>query len=598
MRRPVVPLNAWSRKKIPDPVISVHAVEVDGQRVFTRVYRVTRDRGPRPLGGDGVPVVVLVHGIGVSARYFIPLANSIAEFADVVMIDLPGFSTLPDPQRGLGIEGFARVVLDVIDIAGITDPIILGHSMGAQVVVEAVAQRPDVAGRILLLGPPVNAAERSLVKVGFRFLQSCVLEPIRVGMVAIPAYFMCGMHWFVEVLPAMLKYPIENRIPQISPLTIPMHGEHDFVAPEEWLEELAERVDGPAEIYTVSHAAHSVMYRHHEAVAHRLIRLAATPSPLGGPRVREDDIWACAKRMGADTEGAEDAYQLLEKLLPSPEVVEGESLLYRGHRRIRPRVKGLVEAWHVISGQAMKGVGASFGSGQWRHVSRADYLHYAGQELANIRDTLAEALGIVRSARLEDGDDQPLTPFPLYLIPGMAETWRIWNPLAARLRERGCDVRPIRTLGRSFASIDELARRVEDQLVADDAHDAVLVAHSKGGLVAKKVLLGNQGWRARRIIAAGTPWLGSDLAGLAPVWAAARMLSTSNATLRELAEHEEVNGRIWTVSASFDEQVPNGTKLTGARDIQLHAAGHNQLTDGTEAMAAIIGLVAEDAEDW
>ncbi|MBD3689307.1 alpha/beta fold hydrolase [Nanchangia anserum] len=599
MSRPVVPLNAWSRTKIPDPTISIRSLRIDGQRVFVRTYRVTRDSSGRALGEGGVPVIVLVHGIGVSARYFIPLANALADFADVLMLDLPGFSTLPVPKKALGIDGFADVLAAVIEAEGVRDPVILGHSMGAQVVIAALARHHDLAGRILLLGPPVNSAERSLVRVGARFIQSSLLEPLRVGLVAIPAYLMCGPHWFAEVLPAMLGFPVEDVIARTSCLVVLVRGEHDYVAPRDWLASLAEAAGGAAEIHTVDHAAHSVMYRHHDIIAHRLIQLAATASPLGGDRVREADVWAAAERLDVDTSGIETAYDLLEHVLPTSEHQRDESVIAIGSRRMRERRRGsLVEAWHVVAAQAMDAARASIGSGQWRSVTPGDYAHSVRQEGRNMAEAAREAWTLLRHGSTDApgaGEGEPLTPYPVYLLSGMTQTWRIWSRLAERLRASGCDVRPIKGLGRSLATIDELARRVGDQLAHDDATDAVLVAHSKGGLVAKAVLLGDQGARVRRVIAAGTPWSGSALAGLAPWWAPARMLSPDARELRELAEHREVNGRIWTVSASFDQQVPNGTTLDGSRDWRLATPGHNHLTDSPEALAAIEALLAEDA---
>lgn len=590
MRRPVVPLNAWSRTRIPDPVIAVRAVDVAGQRVFVRTYTLTRDTSGRPLGAGGVPVIVLVHGIGVSARYFIPLANALADFADILMLDLPGFSTLPAPKKALGIEGFAEVLRVVLDEEKIHDPVLLGHSMGAQVVVQALAADPHLAGRVLLLGPPVNAAERSLWRVGTRFIQSSLLEPFRVGMVAIPAYITCGTHWFFEVLPALLRFPVEERISGSAPVTVLVRGEHDYVAPAAWLHELAEASGGVSEIHTVTHAAHSVMFRHHDAIAHRLVQLAATPSPLGGNQIRESDVRAVAAARGYEAADRQATADLLEELLPTTDGVpkrRGQPALWL---RAWKRAAGW---WHTTAGQALEGVAASIGSGQWRHVAPGDYAHSLRREAR----LLASQVRGTRAPSREQGSREgtPLTPYPVYVLAGMTQTWRVWEPLIVRLREAGCDVRPLTTLGRSLGSVADLARHVEDALVADDATNAVLVAHSKGGLVAKRVLTGPHGARVRRVIAVGTPWSGSTLAGLAPWWGPARMMNPRDAELADLAAHPEVNGRIWTVSASFDEQVPDGTSLDGARDWRLQTAGHNRLTDSDEALAAIMTLIRDDA---
>lgn len=603
MRRAVtVALNAWSRKKIPDPVITMRALSIDGQRVFVRTYRVTRDGSGRSLGEGGVPVIVLVHGIGVSARYFIPLANALADVADVLMMDLPGFSTLPVPDKALGIEGFGRTLVETIRAEGIKDPVILGHSMGAQVVVEALNEAPDLAGRILLLGPPVNAAERSLVRVGVRFLQSSALEPFRVGLVAIPAYLQCGMHWFVEVLPAMLGYPVESKIANVSAALVLVRGEHDYVAPPNWIEDLATASGGAAEIYTVAHAAHSVMYEHHDLIAHRLIELAMTASPLGGDVVREEDLRQLARRRHLPEADAHNPHDIVTALLPNDDEIAGRET---SSAKVRRRIMGsplaaLAHAGHVLVTDVRDGTRETFRSSQWRETMPGDYWHSLKQEKANLVAAARDALTIMRRGWADEAEieefEERLTPYPVYTVSGMAQTWRIFGPLGDKLRAQGVDVRPIETLGRSLAPIDELAARVEARLRHDDVRNAVLVAHSKGGLVAKCVLLGPEGWRVRRVIALGTPWQGSALAGLAPLWGPARQLNPANGEIAKLARHPEVNGRIWTVSASFDEQVPQGTTLEGARDVALEQAGHNHLTDGAEAMAVVSRLLAEDAE--
>jgi pimeloyl-ACP methyl ester carboxylesterase len=42
--------------------------------------------------------VVLVHGIGVSSRYFHPVAARLARFDPVYLVDLPGYGSAPNPR--------------------------------------------------------------------------------------------------------------------------------------------------------------------------------------------------------------------------------------------------------------------------------------------------------------------------------------------------------------------------------------------------------------------------------------------------------------------------------------------------------------------
>jgi pimeloyl-ACP methyl ester carboxylesterase len=54
--------------------------QVNGRRMHARVG-----------GRVGAPAVVLLHGLGVSSRYMLPLARELAPHFRVYAVDLPGF---------------------------------------------------------------------------------------------------------------------------------------------------------------------------------------------------------------------------------------------------------------------------------------------------------------------------------------------------------------------------------------------------------------------------------------------------------------------------------------------------------------------------
>ncbi|MBN8882934.1 MAG: alpha/beta fold hydrolase, partial [Salana multivorans] len=122
---------------------------------YLRVWRLTTDDAPADRH------YVLVHGLGVSSEYFEPIAARLARTGTVHLLDLPGFDGVPHHGRRLGIGGYADVVAAWVRREGLADPVLVGHSMGAQVVVEVLARYPDLATRAVLVGPPVNASERS-----------------------------------------------------------------------------------------------------------------------------------------------------------------------------------------------------------------------------------------------------------------------------------------------------------------------------------------------------------------------------------------------------------------------------------------------------
>ncbi|GGL95143.1 alpha/beta fold hydrolase [Nakamurella endophytica] len=61
----------------------------------------------------GAPFV-LVHGIGVSSRYFRRLAAVLARTDPVVTVDLPGFGSTPKPPRVLSVPELAEVLAECL----------------------------------------------------------------------------------------------------------------------------------------------------------------------------------------------------------------------------------------------------------------------------------------------------------------------------------------------------------------------------------------------------------------------------------------------------------------------------------------------------
>lgn len=219
----------------------------------------------RELRGTSERTFVMVHGIGVSSDYFEPLAHALHEHGNVLLLDLPGFGGLPRPDRPLTIAGFADIVHAGIEAEGVQDPVLIGHSMGAQVVVDLLA-RHHLASRAVLIGPVVNPAEPSLRQQAWRFFQSATHETGRVRLLASRAYVRCGPAWFVEVLPAMMRYPMREKLPQVQADTLLITGEHDTVVPAPWVEEMLTLLPR-ARHELIPGAAHNVVYEHWQPVA-------------------------------------------------------------------------------------------------------------------------------------------------------------------------------------------------------------------------------------------------------------------------------------------------------------------------------------------
>lgn len=252
-------------------------------RVVKGIYsaRGIRVRTVRLQAADcrpGAPAFVLVHGIGVDSRYFYEVAEKLLPFGEVLLVDLPGFGASDRPAGPLSIAGFAGVLHAVIRAAELHDPVILGHSMGAQVVAELAVRAPDVARRLLLVGPPVDLRRRSFPLLLGRFLRSSVHEAPRVAAFALSAYARSGIYWFSVTLPAVIGFSLAERLQLTEAKVALIRGQYDYVAARRWVQKiqagLEARGQAAAPLVEIPGGAHSIVLRFEEQVTQSLVELS------------------------------------------------------------------------------------------------------------------------------------------------------------------------------------------------------------------------------------------------------------------------------------------------------------------------------------
>ena len=125
------------------------------------------ERGPRR--GAERPLV-LIHGLLLPRRHHYPLADTLSQCGNrVILIDLLGHgeSDKPDHSRFYSMEIFARQVLGLLDHLDISEAVIGGTSLGANVSIETAALAPDRT-RAMVIEMPV--LERAAPAAGVIFL--------------------------------------------------------------------------------------------------------------------------------------------------------------------------------------------------------------------------------------------------------------------------------------------------------------------------------------------------------------------------------------------------------------------------------------------
>jgi len=199
----------------------------------------------------------------------------------------------------------------------------------------------------------------------------------------------------------------------------------------------------------------------------------------------------------------------------------------------------------------------------------ADYL-YCGTQLAGgvvsfvSREDPAHWRGV-------DGDR-----LPVVLLPGIYETWRMMRPLAHALREAGHPVWVVRAVKLNSRSVIAETRAVVDFVRHyPELEEFAIVAHSKGGLVGKSVMLvPDIGERVRVMVTVATPFAGSSFAALAVPGLGIRSLRPQAGHLGLLAANAHVNSRIVSLIPRWDPHIPDSCEVAGGTNVHLAETGH------------------------
>jgi pimeloyl-ACP methyl ester carboxylesterase len=258
-RRGAVPESGYRARTTRGAAFFTSRREYEGLDAVIRRYPTSTEHGP---------VFVLVHGIGVSSRYFQPAAAELAKHGEVYLVDLPGYGSAPKTRRGrdVSIADHAAVLANVLRESELVDPLLVGHSMGSQVVSRLAVDSPEVSDRIVLMAPTLYPGYRTLGAAVARLLADIWREPLRVKAIAAVDYLVrCGIPYFLRQLPHLLEDRIEERLGDIRARTLVLRGDADVIVPVEWSRSLADLV--PTGSFVEVAGPHVVMFTDPVSVA-------------------------------------------------------------------------------------------------------------------------------------------------------------------------------------------------------------------------------------------------------------------------------------------------------------------------------------------
>ncbi len=144
--------------------------------------------GASEKAGSTLPVLAL-HGWGGSVESFWPVAQQLARLGHTTYVPaLPGFGETALPPTAWGVPEYADFVLAYLDVLGLKQVHLLGHSFGGRISLILGADHPDRIGKIVLadsagVRPPGNPVRDALIKIGKTVMQlpglRLLYEPLR-----------------------------------------------------------------------------------------------------------------------------------------------------------------------------------------------------------------------------------------------------------------------------------------------------------------------------------------------------------------------------------------------------------------------------------
>lgn len=186
----------------------------------------------------GAGAWVLLHGLAVSHRYLMPTATALRP-ASLYVPDLPGFGLSGKPRAVYGPGRHAEVVAAWMDRAGLRAAGVLGNSFGSQVAVELAVRRPDLVAGLVLVGPTADPAAPDAAGQFRRWVRDLGREDPREIAILARDVRDAGARRILGTLRRSVEHRVERRLPLVAAPVLFLRGEHDPIAPRDWLERAA-----------------------------------------------------------------------------------------------------------------------------------------------------------------------------------------------------------------------------------------------------------------------------------------------------------------------------------------------------------------------
>jgi pimeloyl-ACP methyl ester carboxylesterase len=137
--------------------------------------------------------------------------------------------------------------------------VLLGNSLGCQIIVNFALRYPERITRAVLVGPTMDPKARTIRQAALRLLLDAPCEPFSYLPVLIREYLAAGIRRTIRTLQYAFADTIEEHLPKVHIPTLIVRGARDPIVPQDWAEEV-HRLLPDSQFVVLPRAGHAVNF--------------------------------------------------------------------------------------------------------------------------------------------------------------------------------------------------------------------------------------------------------------------------------------------------------------------------------------------------
>jgi pimeloyl-ACP methyl ester carboxylesterase len=190
--------------------------------------------------------LLLLHGWGCDIKIFEPLMPYFEQHFETYRLDFPGFGNSPEPEKAWTNDDYVVMTRKFIEMLGLDNPIVLGHSFGGRIAIKLATQTP--INKLILTGSAGIKPTRSLsyyVKIySYKLLKGLVKVP-GLGFLLKPLQetyiqnmgssdYKNATNVMRQTLSNVVNTDLQSIMPNIKTPTLLIFGKNDTATPPEY----------------------------------------------------------------------------------------------------------------------------------------------------------------------------------------------------------------------------------------------------------------------------------------------------------------------------------------------------------------------------